>query len=169
VRTRIIIIIAIIIIALFSERGEMLQCVERPKMRGVEWSRMQPRVRDNESHEEECLRDFPPPPLSLSLSLSGLYRQQQLGFHIPERSCSVTAVVTTANSQKRIPESSTETGSNSRSPWTSGSQLAARSRNYVVDIMQMSIDRRREGSRRVLINRDISAKTRAYRVNRKSV
>lgn len=67
------------------------------------------------------------------------FRRHQLGFHIPEGSCRRRRW----RREKQVFESSTVVGRDPPPPRTSGTRLAARSRNYVVDIMQIR-DYRRE-------------------------
>lgn len=77
---------------------------------------------------------------SLSLSLWD-FGGHQLGFHISEGSCSTTT--TTAAERRRNELSTVVEETPPRLLWTFGIRLAARPRNYGVDIMQIRGCRRK--------------------------
>lgn len=114
-----------------ASRDRRVQKVKRPRI--AENSRQ----RNREGKEVRGTFSFA---LSLSLSLSLWdFRGHQLGFHISEGSCSAAA---TTKAKRGRNELSTVVGGNSPAA-SLDIRLAARPRNYGVDIMQIRGCRRK--------------------------
>jgi len=110
---------------------------------------VQPRVRDNESHEEECLRNFFQPPSPPPFSPSGLHSTTATWLSHSGEKLFGDGGGGDSDDRGEFP-SLRQRPEATPSPWTSGSRPAARSRNYVVDIMQI----RRPSTRRISLRFD---------------